>query len=126
MTLNLRRLALVLLPLALVALFPIGWLGEVYRPLGVVLDGALGTVEIHAVAHAAIFCALGLALLAAAPGLRRRPLLYLGVLLLLALGQEAFQLMYKQRPLVFDDFRDILTDLVGMGAAYVLRLKDKR
>jgi glycopeptide antibiotics resistance protein len=120
LTLNTRRLALIVLPLVLIALFPIGWLGELYRPLGALLDGVFNTVAIHAVAHAAIFFALGLALLAAAPELRRRPLLYFGILLLLALGQEGFQLMYKQRPLAFDDFRDIVTDVLGMAAAYLL------
>jgi hypothetical protein len=109
------------------ALFPIGWLGEVYAPLGGLLDGAFGSDAAHAVAHALIFLLIGAALLAAFPALRSRPLLYFGLLLGAALCQEGIQLLYKQRPLVYDDFRDIGVDLLGMAAAFALaRLRGER
>lgn len=104
------------------ALFPLGWLGEVYRPLGELLGTYAGTARAHAVAHAAIFFVLGAALMACFPAVRARPLRYFGLLLLAAACQELFQLAYKQRPLAFDDLRDIVTDVVGMAAAYGLML----
>jgi hypothetical protein len=106
--------------LLVVGLFPIGWLGEVYAPLGGLLEGTFGSVEAHAVAHALIFLLIGAALLAAFPALRSRPLLYFGLLLAAALCQEGIQLLYKQRPLVYDDFRDIGVDTIGMAAAFLL------
>lgn len=116
-----RRSAFILLASALLlALFPIGWLGEVWRPLGGLLDTHLDGVTTHALAHAGIFFLLGLALAAAFPAVRDRPLLFFGLLLLAALGQEGFQLLYKQRPLVFDELRDLVTDLAGMLAAWAL------
>jgi glycopeptide antibiotics resistance protein len=114
-----RRLALIVLPLAFLALFPVGWLGEVYRPFGDALGG-LNSVEAHAIGHIGIFFVLGVALLAALPALRRRPLLFFAIMLLVALGQEGFQLMYKQRPLVFDELRDLVTDVIGMVAAWAV------
>jgi hypothetical protein len=52
---------------------------------------------------------------------------YMGLLLTLGLGQEAFQLLYKQRPLMFDDFRDLAIDLVAALAAFLaLRLWQRR
>ena len=120
-TLKGRRSAFVLLASALLlALAPIGWLGEVWRPLGSVLDGRFNSVAAHALAHAGIFFLLGLALPAAFPAVRARPLWFFGFLLAVAIGQEGIQLLYKQRPLVFDDLRDIVTDLVGMAAAFAL------
>jgi glycopeptide antibiotics resistance protein len=104
-------------------LFPFGWLGEVYAPFGRLMGEWLGSAEAHAVGHAAIFFLLGVVLLALFPSLRTRPLRFFGLLLLAALGQEFFQLLYKQRPIEFDDIRDLFTDAVGMAAAYVaLRL----
>jgi hypothetical protein len=63
---------------------------------------------------------LGLLALAAFPALRRRPWRYAGVLFLAGIGQEALQLLYKQRPLAFDDARDLATDLVGLLTAFVV------
>ncbi|MEN9938273.1 MAG: hypothetical protein RLZZ387_4852 [Chloroflexota bacterium] len=119
-SLKVTRLLFWVLPLVFFTLFPIGWLGEVYRPVGRVLDNHFGSVTAHAVAHALIFFLLGLALLGAFPVLRARPLLFFGVVLLFALGQEGLQLLYKQRPLVYDDFRDLVVDGTGAAAAYAL------
>jgi hypothetical protein len=63
---------------------------------------------------------LGLLALAAIPALRRYPWRYLGLLLLAGVGQEAFQLLYKRRLLVFDDTRDLATDLVGLLVAFAI------
>jgi len=113
------RLAPLLILLALV-LFPLGWLGEVWRPFGDVIDRVFPTAREHAFGHGSLFLLLGLLALAVFPALRRRPWRYAGVLFLAGVGQEAFQLLYKQRPLAFDDARDLATDLVGLLAAFVV------
>ena len=113
------RLAPLLILLALV-LFPLGWLGEVWRPLGRLIEHAFPTAREHAFGHGSLFLLLGLLALAALPALRRRPWRYAGVLFLAGVGQEAFQLLYKQRPLAFDDARDLATDLVGLIAAFAV------
>jgi hypothetical protein len=117
--LPLARLSPLLAVLALV-LFPLGWLAEIWRPFGVVVDRLFPTVWEHAIGHSTLFFLLGAAALIALPALRRRPWRYLGLLLLAGVGQEAFQLLYKRRLLVFDDARDLATDLLGLLAALVV------
>jgi glycopeptide antibiotics resistance protein len=104
-------LLLPLLGLAL-ALFPLGWLAQVWQPFGRLVDGLFPTAWAHAIGHASLFCLLGL-LLAAIPTQRRRPWFYLGILLLAGIGQETFQMLYKGRLQRFDSARDIATDLLG-------------
>jgi hypothetical protein len=85
-----------------------------------VIDELFPTVWAHAIGHASLFCLLGLLALAVIPALRRRPWPYLGLLLLAGVGQEMFQLLYKGRPLAFDDARDLVTDLAGLLAALAI------
>jgi MYXO-CTERM domain-containing protein len=113
------RLVPPLIALALI-LFPFGWLGEVWRPLGAVIDWLFPNAWAHAIGHASLFGLLGLLALAAIPALRRRHWVYVGLLLLAGVGQEAFQAVYKGQLLVFDDTRDLLTDLVGLLAAFAM------
>jgi hypothetical protein len=113
------RLAPPLIVLALI-LFPLGWLGEVWRPLGAVIDWLFPNAWAHAIGHASLFGLLGLLALAAIPALRRRPWAYLGLLLLAGVGQEAFQALYKSQLLVFDDARDLATDLIGLVLAFAV------
>jgi hypothetical protein len=112
------RLAPLSIVLALI-LFPLGWLAEVWRPFGAIMDWLFATVWAHAIGHASLFLLLGLLALGALPALQRRPWRYLALLLLVGVGQELFQLIYKQRPLVFDDARDLVTDLLGALVALV-------
>jgi hypothetical protein len=109
-----------LLALLALVLFPFGWLGQEWPAFGQVIDLIFATAREHAVGHAALFAILGAALLLVFPALRRRPALYLAVIMIAALGQEAFQLAYKQRPLVYDDARDLVTDLIGALLALAL------
>src|SRR5262245_13553515 len=109
----LPRLAALAIGLALV-LFPFGWLGEVWRPFGQVTDYLFSTALAHAIGHASLFLLLGLLALAIFPALHRHIWRYMGLLLLAGVGQEAFQLLYKGRPLVYDDLRDLATDLAGL------------
>jgi hypothetical protein len=113
------RLGALAAALALV-LFPLGWLAEVWRPFGRVVDSLFPTVLEHAIGHASLFCLLGLLALVAIPALRRRSWRYLGLLMLAGVGQEAFQLLYKGRLLQFDDLRDLATDLLGLLAAFAI------
>jgi hypothetical protein len=116
---SMPRLAALVVGLTLV-LFPFGWLGEVWRPFGRLVDDLFSTVWAHAIGHASLFCMLGLLALAIFPALRRHPWRYFGLLLLAGVGQEAFQLLYKGRLLLFDDLRDLATDLAGLLLAFVI------
>lgn len=101
-------------------LFPFGWLGDVWPPFGAVLGVVFATAQLHAVGHALLFFTLGLLALYIFPLLAAHPLRYAGVMLLASLGQEAFQLLYKQRPLEFDDYRDVVVDAVAWTLAFTL------
>ena len=101
-------------------LFPFGWLGELWPAFGSRIDYVFSTDERHALGHAALFCLLGLATLAGLPRLHARPVHYIALLLLVGVGQEVFQTLYKGRLLLFDDSRDLLTDLVGISVAFAL------
>ncbi len=108
-----------LLGLLALILFPFGWLGEQWPPFGRVLNGVFATNGEHAVSHSILFGLLGMVLLSLFPLLRARLGLYLGLLLAAGVGQEAFQLLYKNRPLVFDDFRDLAVDLTAALAVFL-------
>jgi len=62
----------------------------------------------------------------AIPVLRRLPGVYIGLLLLAGVGQESFQMLYKGRLLLFDDTRDLATDLAGGLFALALVLAWER
>lgn len=120
------RLLPLLAALAL-TLFPFGWLAEVWPPFERLLDTIGTTVLHHAVGHIAIFVTLGTVVLLLFPALRNHFWRYTALMLLAAVAQESFQLLYKQRALVFDDFRDLVTDSVGFVVAFiVVRLWSRR
>jgi hypothetical protein len=109
-----------LIALLALALFPVGWLTRL-SSVADRIGGALFPNEAaHAVGHTLLFAAIGLALLSTFPALRRRPARYFGLILAIALGQEAFQLLYKQRPVVLNDVTDIAIDLVAAGLVMLL------
>jgi hypothetical protein len=109
-----------LLVLLSLTLFPFGWVGEVWPAFGRGIDQAFPTDGWHAIGHAALFFLLGLAALVVLPQLRARPGRYLALLMLIGVGQEFFQMLYKGRLLLFDNSRDLLTDLVGILVAFVV------
>ena len=113
------RLVSLLVLLAL-TLFPFGWLGQRWPAFGRGLDQVFSTDGRHAAGHAALFCLLGCAALMVLPHLRTRPMRYLSMLLLVGVGQELFQLLYKGQLLLFDDGRDLLTDLAGIVVAFAV------
>lgn len=115
-------IAIRILPLLLLlTLFPVGWLTTLSPTFDTVMGWLFGTVEAHAIAHATIFLSLGLALLAIVPALRRHPWRYVALMLVFGVAQEALQLLYKQRPIEFDEFRDLGTDAVGFVVALLVQ-----
>jgi hypothetical protein len=103
--------------LALV-LFPFEWFGVLYPSVGRLLNGVFSSELLHMAGHATLFAGLGLLVLCMFPALRARPWRYFGLLLMAGVGQECFQLLFKQRPLVFDDGRDLVVDLIGLALAF--------
>src|SRR5690242_1109223 len=98
----LSRVLLVLLAILIAGvLFPEEWLGLHWRPLGSLLSTVFSGPWQHAIGHTTLFFFLGLLVGLAVPPLRRRPLLYFALLAVIALGQESFQLVWKQRALAF-------------------------
>ncbi|HMQ34970.1 MAG TPA: hypothetical protein PKD53_29905 [Chloroflexaceae bacterium] len=102
------------------AVFPFGWLTKIS-------DGAYAVAKVlfpneaaHAVGHALLFTAVGAALLAAFPALRRRPGRYFGLVLLVAVAQEGMQLLYKRRPVMINELADIAIDLAAAGLVFAL------
>jgi len=115
----LMRLWPFLIALAIV-LFPFDWLTEVWPAYRQVFDRVFVTARDHAIGHSALFFLLGLFALVVSTALRIRPLLYLCLMLLVALGQEALQSIFKQElPNIYDG-RDILFDLLGVMVAFVV------
>lgn len=108
-------------PLALLlglSLFPFGWLGERWPRFGIWLGETFRGAWGHGIAHFGIFFVIGLTLLWTFPRLRSHLGLFLLVGLALGVAQEGIQLVYKQRPLVWDELRDLVVDQLGMVAAY--------
>jgi hypothetical protein len=108
-----------LLLCAFFVIFPLGWLAEVWPEFGRWLGWVFATAWAHAIGHGLIFALAGMLLLLVFPGLRTRAGLYYVLMSAAALLQESFQLLYKQRPPVFDDGRDLLTDLIGLTIAFL-------
>ena len=122
MPIQTRLLARYLPLLALLALtlFPFGWLGMLWPAFGRAIDAVFSTDMWHAVGHASLFFVLGLVALGLLPRLRARPWRYFGVMLLVGVGQEFFQMLYKGRLLLFDNSRDLLTDMAGALVAFAI------
>jgi len=117
-TLQPRFLVFALAAIVLV-LFPFDWLGEVWPAYAQVFDQVFATALSHEIGHATLFFIASLLILSSFPILRFRPLLYLMVMALGALGEEALQSLFKlQLPTIWDG-RDLLLDLVGIVMAYI-------
>jgi hypothetical protein len=101
-----------------VVLFPFDWLGEVWPFFGQALAVVFVTARDHAIGHATMFFLLGTLMLLALPRLGQRPFLYLGAILLVALGQETLQDLFKQQSPTLWDGRDMLFDLTGALVAF--------
>lgn len=109
-----------LIGLLALTLFPFGWLGEVWPLFGAIIGWVFASTLAHAIGHAVIFCLLGATLLQLYPTLLAHPWRYCCLMLLAGLAQEAFQLLYKQRPLAYDDFRDLAVDTAAFLTIFAL------
>ncbi len=108
-------------PLALgllVIVFPFGWLGEIWPAFGVALGSIFRGLWGHMAGHFLLFFMVGIVLLQSLPWLRTHFRDYLLLALGVGLVQELIQLAYKQRPVLVDDVRDVLVDLIGAGVAF--------
>ena len=115
---SLRRYTPLLIIIVL-GLFPYGWLAAHWQRFDAFTGALFPTALAHAIGHTSLFIIMGAALLAFFPKLRQQPLAFFGIMLLLGLCQEAFQLAYKQRPLEFDELRDLITDMLGSLVAWL-------
>ncbi len=95
------------------ALFPFGWLGQVWPGFGEVLWWVFPSEGRHDIGHATLFGLLGLLLLIAFPSLRGRPWLYFCLILLAGIGEETFQVIYKGGLNLPDTLGDLSFDLIG-------------
>jgi hypothetical protein len=103
-----------------IVLFPFDWLSEVWPAFGQLFDQVFVSEREHAIGHATMFLLISLLLLLSLPALRLRPAFYFGLMLLVGVGQEALQDLFKQvLPTIYDG-RDLLFDLTGVVAAYLI------
>jgi VanZ family protein len=101
-------------------LFPYGQLADASPFFYRLFYQTLSSEKLHWIGHFGIFFSLGLLMLYLFPRLRFTPLGYGLIIMVAAVGQEFFQLLYKQRRVVFDDFKDLMIDMVGAIAAFGL------
>ena len=107
-------------PLLLVlfgVLFPFQWLAEHWGGFGTLLSTVVPGERAHTVAHAALYFTLGLVAVNTFPRLCRSPLAFFALVVVAAVTQEVFQLMYKDALLSFDTVRDMTADFAGAAAA---------
>jgi hypothetical protein len=115
-----KRILLAVWLLAMI--LPTAWLVSYWPPAQRFFDGVFGPFYMHVISHAALFAVLAFLvawLLRARFSGWRLVLATLGIVLLAGLAQEGFQLLYKARPLAFDDAFDLGVDVAGgaMGSA---------
>jgi hypothetical protein len=105
---------------ASLVLFPFDWLGDVWPAYALVFDRVFATALAHEVGHTTLFFIAGLLILLSFPRLRRRPALYLVIMALGAVSEEALQDLFKlSLPSIWDG-RDLLLDLTGFVVAYAV------
>lgn len=100
-----------------VVLFPFDWLSETWPPFGTVFNRVFVTSRDHAIGHSTLFFLLGMLALLSLARLRLHPLIYMGLVVPMALGQEALQSIFKQEVPGIGDARDLFFDLVGWSVA---------
>lgn len=104
-----------------IVLFPFDWLVGVWPAYGRLFDQVFVTARDHFLGHATMFFLMSLLVLLSVPALRARPALYLGLMLLVGVGQETIQAIFKQQPPNIYSGRDLLVyDLTGIVLAYLV------
>lgn len=105
----------------LVALFPFGWLAQVWPAFGDLVDFVFGSDVAHIAGHFGIFVLVGTAVLLLFPRLLAHPLIYLGLVLFLGGLQEFMQLAsFKRHPVTADELFDMEIDLLGAVFAFLI------
>ena len=108
---------------AVLVLFPFDWLGNVWPWYAQIFDVVFATALAHMIGHATIFFIASVLVLYSFPVLRYRSVLYLAIMLLGAVGEEALQSLFKFVLPTMWDGRDLLLDSVGIIVGYgVVRL----
>jgi hypothetical protein len=103
-----------------ITLFPFDWLSEVWPAFGRFFDLVFVTARDHFIGHATMFLLMSLLALLSVPALRLRPAWYFGLMLLVGVGQEALQALFKQELPTIYSGRDLLVyDLAGIVLAYL-------
>ena len=103
------------------ALFPYGLLGEALPWVNGLFFDRFSSLAAHVVGHMGLFALVGTAVLLTFPRLLAHPRGYLGVMLLLGILQEAFQIIgFKHRGLVFDDFFDVGVDMLAAVLVWMI------
>ncbi|MBF6589598.1 MAG: hypothetical protein IVW57_03580 [Ktedonobacterales bacterium] len=100
-------------------LFPFDWLEAVWPGYARLFDRVFVTARDHAIGHTALFFIAGMLVLLALQRLRARPLVFLSLMGLGALAQEAVQALFKRHWPTIGDGRDLFFDLLGFSAAYL-------
>ncbi len=116
------RLLWLLLVAIVLVLFPFDWLSQVWPAFGQVFDRIFVTARDHAIGHTTLFFIAALFVLFAVPVLRSRPIPYFVLMMLGAVGEEAFQSLSKRHLPSIWDGRDVLFDILGFTIAYIVVL----
>jgi len=107
--------------LVITAVFPFGWLESQWPAFGIFMYIIFGAESAHVIGHFVLMGAVGTAVLAIFRPLRHRPIVYFTIMLAFGLAQEILQLLsYKKRPFMGADLFDIVVDLMGAAAVYIL------
>jgi hypothetical protein len=114
-------LAVGLISLLAIGLFPYGWLANNWPLFDQVTSLLFGLEAAHVVAHAGLFAGLGTAVLLIFPRVRQYPGMYFGIMIVVGMVQEFLQLTtFKHRPAGFGELFDLLVDLLAAGLVFVL------
>ncbi|NNJ09752.1 hypothetical protein EKD04_005380 [Chloroflexales bacterium ZM16-3] len=110
-----------ILIIALIAIFlvPYGWVAQQSPALDVLFNQVFHSLAAHIIGHAAIFALIGALSLMYFPALRGRPAAYVALILLVALGQEGFQVIYKGHLYLEDTLGDLLVDMVAATTVWL-------
>ncbi len=100
--------------------FPFDWLATAWPAFGVPFRQVFRNAHDHFVGHTVFFLLVGSAILALAPGLRRRPWWYALGLVLAALMQETVQALFRHQVPTYTDANAFKGDALGGVSAWAL------
>lgn len=114
-------LAVGLISLLAIGLFPYGWLADNWPLFDWATSAIFGSEVAHVMAHAGLFAGLGTAVLLIFPRIRQYPGMYFGIMIAVGMVQEFLQLTtFKHRSAGFAELFDLMVDLLAAGFVFVL------